>query len=224
MSTTPSLNALRDASPRNQPDFDALLERYEQLGSQITSTPPVPAGRSRRPAPRRRLIGLSFGFAAAAALAIAVGGVTLGGGSPQSAFAAAHKALAATSAQRSGTMTLTVNGAKLSTLRWNDHRIALTKDQSSPLVLGHVLGPNLQMLLIGGGAYVQGPNGSWTHYASVADVGDSSALKWRAPPLRPTQTTRSKSSRSPTTSTRPPGRTARRCTPAPSATPTSTPR
>ena len=98
--------------------------------------------------------------------------MTLGGGSPQSAYAAAHKALAATSAQRSGTMTLTVNGAKLSTLRWNDHRIALTKDQSSPLVLGHVLGPNLQMLLIGGGAYVQGPNGSWTHYASVADVGD----------------------------------------------------
>ena len=51
MSTTPSLKALRDASPRNQPDFDALLERYEQLGSQITSTPPVPAGRSRRPRP-----------------------------------------------------------------------------------------------------------------------------------------------------------------------------
>ncbi len=172
MSTTPSLKALRDASPRNQPDFDALLERYEQLGSQIASTPPGAAGRSPRPAPRRQLIGLSFGFATAAALAIVVGGVTLSGGSPQSAYAAAHKALAATSAQRSGTMTLTVNGAKLSTVRWNDRRIAITQGQSSPLVLGHVLGPNLQMLLIGDGAYVQGPGGTWTHYASVADVGD----------------------------------------------------
>jgi hypothetical protein len=172
VSTTPSLKALHDASPRNQPDFDALLERYEQLSRQITSTPPASPGRPRRPAPRRRLISLSFGFAAAAALAVVVGGLTLGGGSPQSAYAAAHKALAATSAQRSGTMTLTVNGAKLSTVRWNDHRIAFTKDQSSPLVLGRVLGPNLQMLLIGGGVYVQGPSGTWTHYASAAEVGD----------------------------------------------------
>ena len=40
MSTTPSLKALHDASPRHQPEFDALLERYEQLGTQITSSPP----------------------------------------------------------------------------------------------------------------------------------------------------------------------------------------
>ena len=56
VSTTPSLKALRDASPRNQPDFDALLERYEQLGSQITSTPPgrgpVAAPRATAPADR----------------------------------------------------------------------------------------------------------------------------------------------------------------------------
>jgi len=172
VSTTPSLKALHDASPRHQPEFDALLERYEQLGTQITSSPPDSAGGPRRPAHRRRLISLSLGFAAAATLAVVLGGLTLGGESPQSAYAAAHKALAATSAQRSGTMTLTVNGTTLSTLRWNDHRIALRKDQSSALVLGHVLGPDLQMLLIGGGVYVQHQDGTWTHYASQADVGE----------------------------------------------------
>jgi hypothetical protein len=172
VSTTPCLKALHDASPRNQPDFDALLERYKELRTQITSTPLDSAGRSRRPAHRRRLIGLSAAFTAAAATVVVVGSLTLGGASPQSAYAAAHKALAATSAQRSGTMILTVNGARLSIVRWNHHRIALEKDQSSPLVLGHVLGPNLQMRLIGGGVYVQGPDGTWTHYASKADVGD----------------------------------------------------
>jgi hypothetical protein len=171
VSTTPSLNALHEASPRNQPEFDALLERYEELSTQITSSTPDSAGQSPRPPHRRRLISLSLGFAVAA-LAVVVGGLTLGGESPQSAYAAAHKALAATSAQRSGTMTVTVNGATLSTLRWNHHGIALTKDQSSPLVLGHVLGPDLQMLLIGSGVYVQHQDGTWTHYSSQADVGD----------------------------------------------------
>ena len=171
MSTTSSLNALHEARPRNQPEFDALLERYEELSTQITSSPPDSAGRSPRPPHRRRLISLSLGFAVAA-LAVVVGGLTVGSESPQSAYAAAHRALAATSAQRSGTMTVTVNGATLSTLRWNDHRIALRKDQSSPLVLGHVLGPDLQMLLIGGGVYLQHQDGTWTHYAHRADVGD----------------------------------------------------
>ena len=124
MSTSPSLKALHDASPRNQPDFDALLVRYEELPTRITSSPLDSAGRSGPPPHRRRLIGLSVG-SAVAALAVVLGALTLGGGSPQSAYAAAHEALAATSAQRSGTMTVTVNGAMLSTLRWNGHGIAL---------------------------------------------------------------------------------------------------
>jgi hypothetical protein len=169
--TSPGLKALHDASPRNQPDFDALLVRYEELPTQITSSPLDSAGRSGRPPHRRRLISLSVG-SAVAALAVVLGALTLGGGSPQSAYAAAHRALAATSAQRSGTMTVTVNGATLSTLRWNGHAIALRKDQTSPLVLGQVLGPDLQLLLIGGGVYVQHQDGTWTHYASQADVGD----------------------------------------------------
>jgi hypothetical protein len=166
------LKALRGASPRNQPDFDAFLGHYDGLKSRITATPPGSAGRSQRPAHRRRLISLSAAFAAAAVLAAVAGGLTLGGASPPSAYAAAHKALAATSAQRSGTMTLTVNGAKLYTVRWNSHRLGLKKDQSSPLVLGHVLGYDRQMLLIGGDVYVQHQDGTWTHYASKADVGD----------------------------------------------------
>jgi hypothetical protein len=126
----------------------------------------------RRPAHRRRLIGLSAGVAAAAAVAAVAGSLTLGGASPQSAYAAAHKALAATSAQRSGTVSLTVNGTTLYTERWNGRRTALKAGRSSPLVLGHVLGPNRRMVLIGSGVYVQGPDGTWTHYASEGDLGD----------------------------------------------------
>ena len=57
-------------------------------------------------------------------------------------------------------------------MRWTHKRIALKKGQASPLVLGHVLGPYLQMRLIGGGVYVQRPDGTWVHYAREADVGD----------------------------------------------------
>jgi hypothetical protein len=171
VSTDPSLKALRDTSPRNQPDFDRSLDRYEGLRAQITSTPPG-TDRSRRPAHRRRLISLSAGFAAAVAIAAVFASLTLGGASPSSAYATARKALAATSASRSGTMRLTINRTTLYTMRWTDTRIALKKDQSSPLVLGHVLGPDLQMRLIGGGVYVQRPDRTWTHYGSEADVGD----------------------------------------------------
>jgi hypothetical protein len=169
--TTDSLRALRDTSPRNQPGFDSILESYDALRTQIIATPvgtPLPA---RRPARRRRLLSVSALVAACGAAAVA-GSLGLGGASPQSAYAAAHRALVATSAQRSGTMAVTVNGTTLYTLRWNGTRIALKKGESSPLVLGHVLGPNLQMLLAGGGVYVQGPEGTWTHYASEAGVGD----------------------------------------------------
>jgi hypothetical protein len=172
VSTDSSLKALRGASPRNQSDFDASLERYEGLSAEITATPPGSAGRSRRPAHSRGLISLSAAFAAAAAIAAIAGGLTLGGASPPSAYAAAHKALAATSAQRSGTMTLTVNGARLYTLGWNHHRLGLKKDQSSLLVLGHVLGHDRQLRLIGSDVYVQHQDGTWSHYGSRADVGD----------------------------------------------------
>jgi hypothetical protein len=171
MPTDTSLQALRDTGPRNRPDFDSSPERYEALRNQIVETPLGTPARQRGPAHRRRLVSVSAAVTAAAALAAVVGSLTLGGASPQSAYAAAHRALAATSAERSGTTALTVNGTTLYTMRWNGTRIALKNGQSSPLVLGDVLGPDLQMRLIGGGVYVQGPDGTWTHYASEADVG-----------------------------------------------------
>ena len=167
MPTDHSLRALREASPRNRRGFDPSSGRYDALKAEIVGSPPETRERSQRPERRRRMIGYAVGVGAIAVVAAVIGSLTLGGASPQSAYAAAHKALVATSAQRSGTMTLTVNGATLYTTRWNGSRIALKKEQSSPLVLGHVLGPNLQMRLIGGRVYVQGPDGTWTRYAKT---------------------------------------------------------
>jgi hypothetical protein len=171
--TTPSsLKALREAGPRNDPEFGAYLAQFEGLEARIRSTPIGPAGRPQRPALRLRLIGLSAALAGATALAAVAGSLTLGGDSPPSAYAAARTALAATAAKHSGTMTLTVNGTTLYTERWNRSRVALKKGESSPLVIGHVLGPNLQMVLVGAGVYVQGADGTWTHYANEAALGD----------------------------------------------------
>jgi hypothetical protein len=171
--TNPSITELRESRPCNQPDFDELLARCEELGTQIIATPPDTAPRTPHPARRRRWV-VSAAVTAVAALTAVAASLTLGGASAQSAYAAAHKALAATSAQRSGTKTLTVNGTTLYTLRWNGDRIALTKGQSSPLVLGHVLGYDRQMRLIRGTVYVQGPDGTWSHYAESCMVSPTS--------------------------------------------------
>ena len=39
MPTNPSLKALREANPRNQPGFDQSIEHYEALRTQIAATP-----------------------------------------------------------------------------------------------------------------------------------------------------------------------------------------
>lgn len=170
MPTNLSLKALRDASPQNQPDFDALLERYEALGAQITATPHTAPRRSARRGRRRRLIRLSATAAAAAVVAGVILSLSLGGASPQSAYATARKALAATSAANSGTMTVTATGTghklwTLYTTRWTGKRISLSSGAA------HVLGRNRQLILIGGGAYLQKADGTWVHYATEADVG-----------------------------------------------------
>jgi hypothetical protein len=93
-------------------------------------------------------------------------GLTLTAASPPSASAAARRALAATAAAPSGTMTTTVLHAgvthTLDGARWNGSDIAF-----SPT--GFDLIP--QLLLIGGGMYVQTSNGAWLHYANASDVG-----------------------------------------------------
>jgi len=101
---------------------------------------------------------------AAATVAIVVG-LILSGASPPSASAAAQRALAATAAAPSGTMTTTVLHAgvtrTIDATRWNGHDIAFSTgfDQFP------------QLLLIGGGMYVQTSDGTWLHYANASDVG-----------------------------------------------------
>jgi hypothetical protein len=161
-----SLQALREASPRSQPGFDEWIERFDAVRDQITAVPVV----VRKPgaARRRRLIGVSA-VAAAVSLAAAVAGLVLSAAAPQSAYAAARQAVAATAAAASGTVTMTVahNGTTyiVDTTRWNGGDIAIS---SGPR---HVLGPDRQILLAGGGAYVQRADGTWLRYPDVSDLG-----------------------------------------------------
>jgi hypothetical protein len=170
MPTDTAHRALRASSPRNQPGFDDTLTRFDALRERIVATPTA-APRPARPHGRRRGV---IGLSAAAACAVAIAGVivllTAGAAAPQTAYASARKALAATGSSASGTMTLTFRrGTKtwtLETTRWHGRDISLSPGQES------VLGPNRRLLLVGGGAYVEHADGTWVHYASEADVGD----------------------------------------------------
>jgi hypothetical protein len=99
----------------------------------------------------------------AAATAAIVLGLTVAA-TPSSASAAAQRALAATAAAPSGTMTTTVLHAgvtrTIDATRWNGHDIAFSTgfDQFP------------QLLLIGGGMYVQTSDGTWLHYANASNV------------------------------------------------------
>jgi hypothetical protein len=104
-----------------------------------------------------------------AVVAAATGAIVLGlivsAASPSAASAAARRALAATAAAPSGTLTTTVLHAggtqTVEGARWNGNDIAYSQGD----------GPIPQLLLIGGGMYVQTSDGSWWHYASASDVG-----------------------------------------------------
>jgi hypothetical protein len=100
---------------------------------------------------------------AAATAAVLV--LTLGAAPPENASAAAAmRALAATAAAPSGAMTTTMLHAGVTrtvdAASWNDSDIAFTPG----------LGPIQQLLLIGGGMYVQTSDGTWLHYANASDV------------------------------------------------------
>jgi hypothetical protein len=101
----------------------------------------------------------------AAATAAIVLGLTVSASSPSSAFAAARRALAATAAAPSGTLATTVLHAGVTqttdAARWNGGDIAFTPGD----------GPIQQLLLIGGGMYVQTSEGTWLHYADTSNVG-----------------------------------------------------
>jgi hypothetical protein len=169
MPTGRSLRALREVNPRNQPGFEQSLARYDALRTQITATPVAGTRKPLRPGRRPRLIGLSA--VAALSVAAVLTGLLLTTASPENAYAAASKAVAATSAGalRSGTMTLEVTHGstrwRLDTVRWNGHDIAMSNGQ------GHSLGLNRQLVLAGGGAYLQQADGHWVHYPAVSDLG-----------------------------------------------------
>src|SRR5215469_6179532 len=101
----------------------------------------------------------------AAATAVIVLGLIVSAASPSSASAAARRALAATAAAPSGTLTTTVLHAGVTQTvegaRWNGNDIAYSPED----------GPIPQLLLIGGGMYVQTSDGTWWHYADAGDAG-----------------------------------------------------
>ena len=101
----------------------------------------------------------------AAATAAIVLGLTLSAASPSGASAAARRALAATAAAPSGTMTTTVLHAGVT------HTIDAARWNGSDIAFSTGFGPIPQLLLIGGGMYVQTSDGSWLHYANASDVG-----------------------------------------------------
>jgi hypothetical protein len=115
---------------------------------------------------RRRPFRLAIAtLAVLAAATVAVLGLPLTATSPDNASAAARRALAATTAALSGTITTTVlHGGVTQTVdatRWNGRDIAFSPGP----------GPIQQVLLIGGGMYVKTSDGTWLHYANASNVG-----------------------------------------------------
>jgi hypothetical protein len=122
--------------------------------------------RRRRPRAPRLVLPTAAMLAAAATIAVVVG-LMLGAASP-SADAAARKALAATAAVNSGTMTMTwVVGdhTTVRTTQWNGADLSVADDPAVHDAFA------IQELLVGGNVYVQLPDGTWQHYASEADAG-----------------------------------------------------
>jgi hypothetical protein len=122
----------------------------------------TPRLRVTHPRPFRLAIPTLAVLAAATAAVLAL---TLTATSPENASAAARRALAATAAAPSGTITTTVlHGGVTHTVdasRWNGRDIAFSPG----------FGPIAQLLLIGGGMYVQTSDGTWLHYANASNVG-----------------------------------------------------
>jgi hypothetical protein len=170
MSTDPAFRLLRQVGPRSDADFDEWIDSLDGLRTRITSTPvPVRQRPSRIPIRERRTVGLSLAAGAvAAAVAVAVGLATTAA-SPPSAYAAAKKALAATAAANSGTISITFshNGSSYvgDTTRWNGDSISVTRGQQSHLDAFQ------ELVLTNGGAYVERTDGTWLHYASPSGVG-----------------------------------------------------
>ena len=130
------------------------------------STPAVAAPHKPPRAGRRRVVGISAAAAAAAlGLAGVLVGLTLSAASPQSAYAEARKAIAATSpgAVRSGRLTLTfgLGGHKtlVTVAEWSGNDISIWDVELSRFGARRIV-------LSGAAAYVQRVDGTWLRYPS----------------------------------------------------------
>lgn len=165
----PELLAIADAVSATQHVPATPMRRWV---SDVPALLPPPL---RRVAKRRLLVGLSAAAAAVVATGVAVG-LLVTAASPPSAYAAATKAMAATAATASGTMTLSAGRSSsigggmstVATVRWNGKDLALASGPG-----GNVLPGFDQLRLVGGAVYLQRADGSWLHYASEADLGSS---------------------------------------------------
>jgi hypothetical protein len=174
------VNFRSEVSPPDETTAQGIyrLATTGRLHERDSFVPRMPHSPLRLPqhASRRRLIALSTAAAAALSLAGLLVALTLSGAAPASAYASAKKAVAATSAGAldSGTMTLSSGGpdstrdgstSMVTTVRWNGDDLAIASGGEA-----HVLPGFVQLLLVGGGVYLQRADGSWLHYASEADL------------------------------------------------------
>jgi hypothetical protein len=175
------VNFRSEVSPPDEATAQGIyrLATTGRLHERDSFVPRMPHSPLRLPhrAPRPRLIALSTAASAALSLAGLLVALTLSGTAPASAYAAAKKAVAATSAGAldSGTMTLSSGGpdstrdgstSMVTTVRWNGNDLAIASGGEA-----HVLPGFVQLLLVGGGVYLQRADGSWLHYAREADLG-----------------------------------------------------
>jgi hypothetical protein len=171
--TNDGLDLLYDFRSEVSPPDEATRRRVFRAST--AASPPRRAQRAPyRPLGRPRLVSrriLALSATATAALAITgvLVGLTLSAAAPASAYAAAKKAIAATSAGAidSGTMTSTFaigNHTTNQTTHWDGNDLSITGDDGSLWGATHVL-------LIEGNVYVQQADGTWQHYTSEADAG-----------------------------------------------------
>jgi hypothetical protein len=172
MSTSPSLEALRRANPRNKASFNEAVDTAATAVRLQIATADSTGERHVRP--HRRLLGLTAGLALATAagvaifLAVASPGVTPG---VENAAAAIKKAaiLTAASAEQSGTATvqMTHDGRVWThkTVRWNGNNIEIT-DQSPG---GSSSG--LPLLVVNGMMYGHDPDHEgWVEVGPVSSI------------------------------------------------------
>ena len=165
----------RSLAPRRRHADSVLATRARRTrphGGVLAGSTPAVAGPHGPPvAGRRRVVGISA-IAAAAALGLAgvLVGLTLRAAAPQSAYAEARKAIAATSAGavRSGRLTLTfgLGGQKtlVAAAEWSGKAISIWDVELRRFGAR-------RLVLVGATAYEQRADGTWLRYPSASDLG-----------------------------------------------------